>query len=53
MEFRWVAAIALWTMLSGPVFCRLAAVTPQAPNPKAPGAAVSKTAPTPGTPLHR
>jgi hypothetical protein len=39
MEFRWVIFLALWTMLSGPVFARLAvpaddpgaAVAPQAP----------------------
>jgi hypothetical protein len=30
MEFRWVAIIALWTMLSGPVFVRLA--MPPAPE---------------------
>ena len=26
-DFRWVAAIALWTMLSGPIFVRLAIST--------------------------
>jgi hypothetical protein len=28
MEFRWVAAITLWTMLSGPVFAAQAAAAP-------------------------
>jgi hypothetical protein len=33
MEFRWVALITLWTMLSGPVFAKAAPVVarPQAP----------------------
>jgi hypothetical protein len=29
MEFRWAALIAIWSMLSGPVFMK-------APSPKAP-----------------
>lgn len=28
MDFRWVAGIALWTMLSGPVFVRLQTAPP-------------------------
>jgi hypothetical protein len=31
MEFRWVIAITLWTMLSGPVF----AIQTTAPRPQA------------------
>jgi hypothetical protein len=29
MEFRWVIAITLWTMLSGPVFAVKTAAIPQ------------------------
>lgn len=32
LEFRWVAALALWTIISGPIFVRLSAVTPPAPS---------------------
>lgn len=28
LEFRWIAGLALWTILSGPVFIDLAAVGP-------------------------
>jgi hypothetical protein len=30
MDFRWVAAIAVWTMLSGPVFVGLQSSAPVA-----------------------
>ncbi len=46
MQFRWAAAIALWTMFSGPVFG-----PPTAPAPRHAAAvtrAVSAPAPSPG-----
>jgi hypothetical protein len=51
MEFRWVAAITLWTMLSGPVF----ALQPSRPAPprQPVGAASAAQASPPGTQLHR
>jgi hypothetical protein len=30
MEFRWVAGIALWTLLSGPVFVKVQTFAPSA-----------------------
>jgi hypothetical protein len=33
MEFRWVAAITLWTMLSGPVFAVQAVAVARPPAP--------------------
>lgn len=43
-DFRWVAAIALWTMLSGPIFVRLAVSTATGTAGSAP-AAVQKASP--------
>jgi hypothetical protein len=40
MDFRWVVAITLWTMLSGPVF---AEQTPASPPPQ--GQVVATAAP--------
>jgi len=42
MEFRWVAAMTLWTMLSGPVLVQLAAYSPFATRPAARVAAPSR-----------
>jgi hypothetical protein len=40
MEFRWVAVLALWTVLSGPLFVR-----PTAPAPSPRGASSSTLLP--------
>jgi hypothetical protein len=36
MEFRWAAGIALWTLLSGPVFVGVQQIVPRAPASKGP-----------------
>jgi hypothetical protein len=41
MQFRWIALIALWTLISGPIFG-----PPAAPRDKASAAAAQKAAPT-------
>jgi hypothetical protein len=43
MQFRWAAAIALWTMLSGPVIGPPASTTPRAHERSAPHAAPNPT----------
>jgi len=52
MDFRWAAGIALWTLLSGPVFVGVQQFVPRAPASKA-----SYLAPVPTqtgkTPTHR
>ena len=35
MDFRWAAGIALWTLLSGPVFVGVQQFVPRAPASKA------------------
>jgi hypothetical protein len=47
MEFRWVAAIALWTILSGPIFNGRG--TPSAPSREKVSANVVKPAATPAS----
>ncbi len=43
MEFRWVAAIALWTMLSGPIFVQVRPTcSPQSAPAKPDWSAASK-----------
>jgi hypothetical protein len=34
MEFRWVAVLTLWTMLSGPILSQPAPPRPPAPMPR-------------------
>jgi len=56
MEFRWVAALTLWTMLSGPI---LSQPTPPKSAPPLPRLGASSpvkavpTAPTPAAPVQR
>jgi hypothetical protein len=42
MQFRWIIAIALWTILSGPVFTRAPKTTP--PDQAAAASSEVKTA---------
>ena len=47
MEFRWVAVLTLWTMLSGPILSQPAPPRPPAPTPRfgaaSPGKPVTAT----------
>lgn len=44
MEFRWVMFMTLWTLLSGPIFCRVVSATRTGPAPAA------RVAPAPAPP---
>lgn len=54
MEFRWVAALALWTMLSGPILSQPSPprIVPPAPNLGA-GSLVKPAEPVPAVPTLR
>jgi hypothetical protein len=45
MDFRWAAGIALWTLLSGPVFVHLQTLVSTAPTSKADSAPVVRVRP--------
>lgn len=45
MEFRWAAGIALWTLLSGPVFVGVQQYVPRASDTKAQSVRVAWTKP--------
>ncbi|MBY0524534.1 MAG: hypothetical protein K2R98_14110 [Gemmataceae bacterium] len=47
MDFRWVAAITLWTMISGPILAHLQTIVP--PTRTSAVSATSTAAPAQGT----